>query len=213
MNTHSIIILDPQYITQVGISTILSKQIEYPIYLANDKKELIKLMTSNSNALVVLDLTLSDIASTDDLYNLISRFSEAKWILFSEDFTVPLIKRLQHLPSLVSFLLKSSTLEDTSNCIKMVANNQNYLSPLLKNMIEEEDNERKEKLTITEEEILREIANGLSAKQVAQKRSASVHTIVTHKKNIYRKLQINTIQEAYIYAMRAGLLNINDYAI
>ena len=41
----------------------------------------------------------------------------------------------------------------------------------------------------------------------------SVHTIVTHKKNIFRKLEINNVYEATRYALRAGLVEMADYYI
>ena len=197
----------------MGISTILKDAVNCRIYRAETKKEMLQLLINSSISLVVLDFVLTDLSSTDDLYNLIARFSGTKWIVFSDDFNAPFIKRLLHSNAEVSFLLKSASLEEVNNCLRSVTRDQNYLSPSLLSMLEEEQEQTKEKLTLTEMEIIKEIANGLSAKQVAQKRNASIHTIITHKKNIYRKLQINTIQEAYIYAMRAGILNINDYAI
>ena len=213
MDFNTTIIFDPQYITQVGISAILKSQINLPISVTNSKKELIELLSESPKSLAILDFSLSDLSSTDDLQNIIARFSESRWIIFSEDFNVTFIKRILHSSAVICFLLKSSSSEEINSCFTSIVKEQTYLSPLLQSMLEEEQDTAKEKLTLTETEVLKEIANGLSAKQVASKRNTSVHTVITHKKNIYRKLQINTIQEAYIYAMRAGILNINDYAI
>jgi DNA-binding NarL/FixJ family response regulator len=66
-------------------------------------------------------------------------------------------------------------------------------------------------LTTTEVEILRLIARGLSVKEIAQERVSSIHTIVTHKKNIFRKLQVNNVYEATKYALRAGLVEMVEY--
>ena len=213
MDINATIVFDLQYVTQMGITSILKDVIELPSIAINTKKEMIQSLTESPSSLIIMDFSLTDFSSTDELHNLIARFPDSKWLFFSEDFNSLFVKRLLHTNTVVSFLLKSSSKEDINTCIKSVINGHNYLSPLLNNLIETEEEPTKEKLTLTESEILKEIANGLSAKQVAQKRNASVHTIITHKKNIYRKLQINTIQEAYIYAMRSGILNINDYAI
>ena len=39
------------------------------------------------------------------------------------------------------------------------------------------------------------------------------HTVNTHRKNIFRKLGVNTIHEATKYALRAGLIDASDYYI
>jgi DNA-binding NarL/FixJ family response regulator len=55
------------------------------------------------------------------------------------------------------------------------------------------------------------IARGLSVKEIAQERVSSIHTIVTHKKNIFRKLEVNNVYEATKYALRAGLVEMVEY--
>lgn len=68
-------------------------------------------------------------------------------------------------------------------------------------------------LTASETEVLRLIAQGKSVKEIAAERNSSIHTITTHKKNIFRKLQINSVYEATKYALRAGLLEMVEYYI
>jgi DNA-binding NarL/FixJ family response regulator len=66
---------------------------------------------------------------------------------------------------------------------------------------------------VTEREVLRLIALGKSVKEVAAERNSSIHTITTHKKNIFRKINVNTIYEATKYALRAGLVEMVEYYI
>ena len=68
-------------------------------------------------------------------------------------------------------------------------------------------------LTTTEIEILKLVAQGKSVKEIAAIRISSVHTIITHKKNIFRKLNVNTIHEATRYAFRAGIIDMAEYCI
>ncbi|MCD8194192.1 MAG: LuxR C-terminal-related transcriptional regulator, partial [Tannerellaceae bacterium] len=68
-------------------------------------------------------------------------------------------------------------------------------------------------LTQTEKEILKLIALGRSAKEIASERNSSVYTIVTHKKNIFRKLEVNNVHDATKYALRAGLIDTIEYYI
>ena len=66
-------------------------------------------------------------------------------------------------------------------------------------------------LTATEKEIVRAIAQGKTTKEIANERFSSVHTITTHRKNIFRKLNINTAHEAVKYALRAGLVDTSEF--
>jgi DNA-binding NarL/FixJ family response regulator len=68
-------------------------------------------------------------------------------------------------------------------------------------------------LTKTETEILRDIALGLTTKDIAEKRVSSFHTVNTHRKNIFRKLSVNNVHEATRYALRAGIVDEAEYYI
>lgn len=68
-------------------------------------------------------------------------------------------------------------------------------------------------LTKTEIEILKDIALGMTTKEIAEKRFSSFHTVNTHRKNIFRKLNVNNVHEATKYALRAGLVDSAEYYI
>ena len=68
-------------------------------------------------------------------------------------------------------------------------------------------------LTKTETDVLIAIAQGMTTKEIAEKRFSSFHTINTHRKNIFRKLGVNNVHEATKYALRAGLIDAADYYI
>lgn len=72
---------------------------------------------------------------------------------------------------------------------------------------------RKVNLTKTETEILKDIALGMTTKEIAEKRFSSFHTVNTHRKNIFRKLGVNNVHEATKYALRAGLVDSAEYYI
>ena len=74
-------------------------------------------------------------------------------------------------------------------------------------------NEEHIKLTKTETEILIAIAQGMTSREIAEKRFLSFHTVNTHRKNIFRKLGVNNVHEATRYALRAGLIDAAEYYI
>ena len=56
-------------------------------------------------------------------------------------------------------------------------------------------------------------AEGKTAKEIASLRNSSIHTIITHKKNIFHKLEVNSTYESTKYAIRAGIAEAIEYYI
>jgi DNA-binding CsgD family transcriptional regulator len=70
--------------------------------------------------------------------------------------------------------------------------------------------ESSEAVTSRERDIIRDIALGLSSKEIADKNFISPHTVITHRKNITRKLGIKSISGLTIYAIVNKLISIED---
>ena len=61
-------------------------------------------------------------------------------------------------------------------------------------------------LTPRELDVLRLLAGGCSYRRVATRLGISPHTVVTHIKNAYRKLDVHTAASAVMRAVHLGLL-------
>jgi len=61
-------------------------------------------------------------------------------------------------------------------------------------------------LTPKETEVLKWLVDGYSYKMIAAELEVSLDTVRTHIKNIYRKLQVNSMSEAVAKAIRQGLV-------
>ena len=72
-------------------------------------------------------------------------------------------------------------------------------------------NEPVEALSEREIDVLREVVHGLSNKEIADKLFISPHTVISHRKNITRKLNIHTTAGLTIYAIVNNLIDINDF--
>lgn len=62
-------------------------------------------------------------------------------------------------------------------------------------------------LTHRETEVLKLVARGNSNKEIADALSISLHTVISHRKNICRKLDIKTISGLTLYALINNLIN------
>jgi DNA-binding CsgD family transcriptional regulator len=69
------------------------------------------------------------------------------------------------------------------------------------------------RLTASEIEIVKLIASGLTAKEIALKRHISFHTVNTHRKNIFRKLGVSNSSELIMLAIKSGWIDNIEYYI
>jgi DNA-binding NarL/FixJ family response regulator len=65
-------------------------------------------------------------------------------------------------------------------------------------------------LTTREKDVIKLIALGLSNKEIADKLFISIHTVISHRKNITEKLGIKSISGLTVYAIMNNLLDIQD---
>lgn len=70
------------------------------------------------------------------------------------------------------------------------------------------DEERGDELSAREKDILVAVAGGATNKEIAERLNISVHTVVTHRKNISRKLGIRTISGLTVYAIMNNLIEV-----
>lgn len=80
---------------------------------------------------------------------------------------------------------------------------------ILKGIYTKKEEEQKE-LSPREKEIVIGIVKGKSNKEIAADNNISVHTVMTHRKNIATKLQIHSIAGLTIYAIVSKLVKLED---
>lgn len=68
-------------------------------------------------------------------------------------------------------------------------------------------------LSEREKEIIVQVVRGLSNKAIADELCISVNTVMTHRRNISRKLQIHSPAGLTIYAIVNGLVNLDDVTL
>ena len=79
----------------------------------------------------------------------------------------------------------------------------------LQNIVEEEE-EGQESLSQREKEIVICVVKGMTNKEIAEKLYLSIHTVITHRRNISRKLQIHSAAGLTIYAIVNKLVELSD---
>lgn len=213
------IIADNQDITKAGMMFLLSSQKETELILeAGNKNELMQQLRLHPRAVVILDYTLLDLSSADELLVLHERFKEADWLLFSDELSVNFLKRVLFGSTSFGIVLKDSSKEEITTALQCSARKERFIcnhasNQLLSATVAPQPMRKDDLLTATEQNILKEIALGKTTKEIAAERNLSFHTVNSHRKNIFRKLNVNNAHEATKYAMRAGIVDLVEYYI
>lgn len=215
------IIADNQDISKAGMMFLLSRQKDVSLLLeADNKAELIQQLKLYPQAVIILDYTLFDFEGADELTVLQARFKEANWILFSDELSLDFLRQMLFGSMAFGVVMKDSSKEEIMTALQCASRKERYICHHVSNLLLSgagapvavavaEDH----LLTLTEKNILKEIAQGKTTKEIAAEKNLSFHTINSHRKNIFRKLGVNNVHEATKYAMRAGIVDLAEYYI
>jgi DNA-binding NarL/FixJ family response regulator len=209
-----LIMADNQPITRLGAISLWNRTVpDGDIFIARNRTELIHLLPRHPAATVVLDYALFDLSGLDHLFIIAMRFPLARWIIFSDDLSENFLRRIV-LERRFSVVMKDAPVEEIVDAFRHSVQQKPYICErirtLLESRIKKDENER---LTATEREILKAIAQGKTSQMIADERSLSIHTIATHRKNIFRKIGVNNVLEASRYAARTGVIDAGEYYI
>ena len=210
------IIADNQELTAEGLKTVVADFNPERIIMVKGQSELITQLNALKKAVVFLDYTIFDITGVEKFIILTERFHEVQWILISDDLTDDIVRAVIYQTTNVSFVFKDSPISDIRTALSVVLNGQRYICQRVTEILllaQSQSEMYNVELTPTEQEIVREIAHGLTTKEIAKKRALSIHTINTHRKNIFSKLNVNTAHDAIKYAIRAGIVNPSEFYI
>jgi DNA-binding NarL/FixJ family response regulator len=110
-----------------------------------------------------------------------------------------------------NYLLKDCDEQEIIDAIKSCAKGEKYfcgqiIDVLLEKEISNKDHCETGSITGREIDIIKELVSGKRPKEIADSLNISYFTVVTHKKNIYKKLGINHSLELAQYAIKTGLM-------
>jgi len=111
------------------------------------------------------------------------------------------------------YILKDCASEDLARALRIVAGNETYLSPkiagvLVKdcvNLLPEQGSECAAILSRREREVLQLVAEGHNTKEIAFMLEVSVKTVETHRQQLMKKLDLQSVAGLTRYAIREGL--------
>lgn len=106
---------------------------------------------------------------------------------------------------------KRFAIESLMTAIRAVAEGLVWMPPAMQAALVGQDGAAAKKLTARESEIVRYVAVGMRNAEVAARLSLSESTVKTHLTNIFQKLGIRDRIELTRYAIKTGLVTVQDH--
>ncbi|NTW69198.1 MAG: response regulator transcription factor [Chlorobiaceae bacterium] len=209
----SLVVADKQFLTNEALKSILSPLYQ-TVHLVSTKAGLLLYLQQEKISLVITDHTLFDFDSVNDLGEIRKQYPETGIIILTNAITHIKIKELNDC-GIKNIILKTDDGDELFHAIEAALKGKKYYSGDVLDILLKKDGPMEDAslLTTSEIEIVRQIAAGLSTKEIAVKKHISFHTVMTHRKNIFRKLCVSSSPELMMYAIKAGLIDNIEYHI
>jgi DNA-binding NarL/FixJ family response regulator len=215
---YKIVIADSQYLVVESLAHLIESEIKYQLCgIADNRTTLKKLMKEHRPDLLITDFNLIDYEGLDDLKSIVDEFKNLSLLILTNQVTIGELGKFLK-SGIKNISLKTDERKDLLSAIEMAVNQKKQFSDQIlemiiglsdnKNIVPESSN-----LTQSETDIVKLIADGYTTKEIAQKKYISYHTVMTHRKNIFRKLDVSNVSEMIRSAARKGLIDYIEYNI
>ena len=172
---------------------------------AENGRQLLEKLDELRPDVVLMDINMPEMNGMDVLEVVAERKIHTKFIILSmhddKEYIIPVIRLGAY-----GYMLKDVSGDEMIKAITVVYNGEKHFSQDVAAILAQQDVDGSEsKLTNREQLILRLISLGYGNKKIAQELNNSVRTVETHKRNITKKLNINTTSGLVRYAIKHGI--------
>jgi len=193
--TQRIIICEASEIIAYGLSEILQGMTGFAVVSCLDTPDRLseKILTSDANILIINPLLLG--------------YSD-------RSLPMQLVKEHPHLTiiALVTSYMEEAILKIYDNVIEINDSKLKIINRL--NQITQNSNkpEKSDDIELSKREIdvLVAVAKGMMNKEIADEMNISIHTVISHRKNITRKTGIKSVSGLTVYALLNNLIDENE---
>jgi len=213
-----IIIADDHQIVRQGLKLLLERESDMEVVgEAEDGRSAVTLARKLMPDVVVMDVKMPDMNGIEASQQILSELPEVKVIALSmyddRRFVVDMLKA-----GAQGYLLKDCAFEELTQALHLVMANKTYLSPGIAEIVVKDyvslDSRVGQSvfpvLTAREREVLQLIAQGKRTSQIADILQIGVKTVDTHRQQIMNKLRTRSVAELTKYAIREGLITLED---
>ncbi len=211
-----IILGDDHAVIRRGLRLVLEEQEDFEVVgEANDGREAVSLVESLKPDVAVLDITMPNLNGIEAARQISAKQLNTAIVVLSmhadESFVLRALKAGAR-----GYVLKESREGELISAVRLVNEGKSYFSPTVSRLLVEDYvrqlrdrdvEDSYELLTLREREILQLVAEGKSNKEIAGLLHLSLYTVETHRSNILEKLNLHSVPELILYAVRKGVIS------
>ena len=216
MTPTRIVLADDHTILRNGLRLVLERQPDFLIVgEASNGREALDLVERVMPNVVIMDIAMP----------ILNGIEAAKRITGSAPKTAVLILSMHSDEGYIlralkagarGYLLKDSAEADLIQAVRAVAGGKAFFSPTVSKVLAEDYvrqvqqrglDDPYELLTARERELLQLVAELKPTKDIAAMLGLSPHTVDTHRNNLMQKLNVHSIPELILYAVRKGVIH------
>jgi two-component system, NarL family, response regulator NreC len=211
-----IILADDHVVMRNGLRLLLERQQNFQVLAeAADGREAVSICEKLRPDVLVLDIAMPNLNGIEAARQVAAKLPHTAIVILSmhadESYVLRALKAGAR-----AYLLKDSAEADLINAIRAVNDGKAFFSPAISKMLVDDYMRRLEQrgvedsyelLTTREREILQLLAEGKANKEVATILNLSLYTVETHRGNILQKLNLHSVPELILYAVRKGVIS------
>jgi two-component system response regulator NreC len=211
-----ILLADDHTVMRNGLRLLLERQSNLQVVgEAADGREAVELAVSEKPDVVVMDIAMPHLNGVEAARQIASRSPHTAIAILSmhsdESYVIRSLKAGAR-----AYLLKDSAEADLIAAIQAIMKGQSFFSPAVRRILKEDymrqldelgAEDTYELLTNREREVLQLVAEGKSNKEVANLLNLSLYTVETHRTHILQKLNLHSVPELILYAVRKGIIS------
>ena len=211
-----ILLADDHHIMRDGLRMLLERQPGFEVVAeAADGREAVRLAQEHRPNVVVMDIAMPGLNGIEATQCIRQTCENTAVIILSMHHDESYVLRALRAGAR-GYILKDSLKTDLLAGIRAVTQGQSHFSPKVSRLLQEDyfrelaekqKEDSFELLSPREREILQLAAEGKSNKEIANLLNLSLYTVDTHRSHILHKLNLHTVPELILYAVRKGIIH------
>ncbi len=182
---------------------------------AADGRQAVEMAAAGDPDVVVMDIAMPQLNGVEATRQIVIRNPRTAIVILSmhsdESYVIRSLKAGAR-----AYLLKDSAEADLIAAIHAIIGGKSFFSPGVRRLLKEDymrqlddlgAEDTYELLTTREREVLQLVAEGQSNKEVANLLNLSLYTVETHRTHILQKLNLHSVPELILYAVRKGIIS------
>jgi DNA-binding NarL/FixJ family response regulator len=218
-----IFIADDHEVVRKGLISLLEAQTDWEVCgEAADGREAVEKAQELKPDIIILDIGMPSLNGLEATRQILKVNPDAKILVLTLHDSDSVVREVLNAGAR-GFLLKSDAARDLVAAAEALRRDKTYFTSKVAAMVLEgylkggvapsAAQVGRNRLTPREREIVQLLAEGKSTKEVAVALGLSVKTAETHRSNIMRKLQIHSVSDLVLYAVRNNIVHVVHPAV